>query len=152
MSTVLHLRPYTADDEEAAITVWQRSWQAAYPDIDFAARLSWWRTRWSSELVSRAAIVVADWDTTLAGFVTVDSAGYLDQLVVAPEYWGSETAAALLAEAKRVSPSHLDLHVNADNARALRFYRKHGFDISGDDVNPHSGKLVYAMRWTPKFD
>ena len=40
------LRPYAAADEDAAIALWQRTWQAAYPDIDFAARVEWWRRRW----------------------------------------------------------------------------------------------------------
>ena len=40
------LRRYAAADEAAAIELWRRTWQAAYPDIDFAARLDWWRARW----------------------------------------------------------------------------------------------------------
>ena len=64
----------------------------------------------------------------MVGFVTVDPATlYLDQIVVAPEAWGCGVAAALIAEAKRISPHGLDLHVNTDNARAIRFYEKHGF-------------------------
>ena len=31
------LRPYDPDDEDAAIALWLRTWQAAYPAIDFAA-------------------------------------------------------------------------------------------------------------------
>ena len=64
----------------------------------------------------------------MVGFVTVDPSTFdLDQIVVAPEAWGSGVAAALMAEAKRISPDGLDLHVNNDNARAIRFYEKHGF-------------------------
>jgi putative acetyltransferase len=84
------------------------------------------------------------------GFVTVDpKTRYLDQIVVAPEAWGSEVAAALLAEARRLSPDGLDLKVNADNARAIRFYEKHGFVISGEEVNPRSGAPVHVMSWRP---
>ena len=36
----LTLRPYLMDDEDTAITLWQRTWQQAYPHIDFAARLA----------------------------------------------------------------------------------------------------------------
>lgn len=144
------LRPYRPDDEEAAIALWHRSWQTAYPAIDFSERLPWWRTRWNDELVPNATITAAEYDTTLSGFVTVDVVGYLDQLVVAPEHWGSGIATALVEEAKRISPSHLELHVNEDNARALRFYGKHGFEIRSDDVNPVSGKPIHVMRWIPK--
>src|SRR5262249_7958639 len=73
----------------------------------------------------------------------------LDQIVVAPEAWGSKLAAALMAEAKRLSPSGLDLDVNADNARAIRFYEKQGFALVGEAVN-RSGAPIYKMSWRPR--
>jgi putative acetyltransferase len=145
----LKLRPYTSDDEGAAIALWQRTWQQAYPQLDFAARVAWWRTRWRDELVPAARIVIAEQNGKMAGFVTVDSSGYLDQIVVAPEAWGSPVAAALLDEAKRIAPTGLELLVNQDNERAVRFYKKHGFATSGTDTNPRSGALLYRMRWQP---
>jgi putative acetyltransferase len=146
----LALRPYEATDAEAAIELWQRTWQAAYPAIDFAARLEWWRERWRTELVPACTITVALIRGRMVGFVTVDaSTGYLDQLVVAPEAWGSGAAARLIDAAKRVAPAGLDLHVNRDNARAIRFYEKHGFAIGGEEVNPRSGAPIYRMSWRP---
>jgi putative acetyltransferase len=124
-ASALKVRPYTPADEDAAIELWQRSWQDAYPDIDFAARVGWWRERWRGELVPHAKILVAEMDGMLEGFVTVDpNTGYLDQIVVAPEVWGSTVAAALVDEAKTIAPQGIDLHVNKDNVRAIRFYEK----------------------------
>ena len=144
------LRRYRTADEEAAIELWRRTWQTAYPDIDFAERVKWWRQRWRRELVAQATIVVAESAGVLAGYVTVDPRnGYLDQIVVAPEFWGGALAAALLDEAKRISPTRLDLLVNKDNARAIHFYEKHDFVLAGDDVNPVSGKPVNRMCWQP---
>ena len=148
--TGLKLRPYLATDEDAAIELWRRTWQQHYPRIDFTARLAWWRERWRNELLPAATITVAEREGALIGFVTVDpQTRYLDQIVVAPEAWGSDVAAALIAEARRLSPSGLELKVNADNARAIRFYEKHGFAITGHDVNESSGAPVYAMSWRP---
>ncbi len=144
------LRPYAAKDEDAAVALWLRSWQTAYPQIDFAKRLDWWRERWRNELTTSADIVIAETAGTIIGFVTVDpQTRYLDQIVVAPEHWASGIGKALIAVAKELSPSGLELHVNADNARAIRFYEKLGFAISGDGVNPISGKPVHRMRWLP---
>jgi putative acetyltransferase len=146
----LVLRPYAPADEAAAIALWQRTWQQAYPDIDFGARLGWWRERWRGELVPACAITVAMDGEAMAGFVTVDPrAAYLDQLVVAPESWGGGAAAALVDAAKRLSVQGLDLHVNRDNARAIRFYEKHGFAVSGEEANPRSGAPIYRMSWRP---
>jgi putative acetyltransferase len=149
MRSAATLRPYTAADEAAAIELWRQSWQEAYPAINFAARIDWWRERWRNELVPSATIVVADAAGALAGFVTVNTTtGYLDQIVVASQHWGAGIAEMLLDEAKRLSPSRLELHVNQDNARAVRFYRKHGFAVAGEDVNARSGAPVYLMKWS----
>jgi putative acetyltransferase len=144
------LRRYEVADEEAAIALWQRTWQAAYPQIDFAARLEWWRKRWRGELLPAAEVVVAESGGALAGFVTIDPKTlYLDQIVVAPEHWRSGVGALLLAEARRISPRGLDLDVNVDNVRAMGFYLKHGFAITGEGKNPISGKPVHRMSWRP---
>ena len=148
-----HTRFYRPEDEAPAIELWHRTWQHAYPQIDFRARLEWWRERWRKDLVPKAEIVVAELigeeKADLIGFVTIDRDGYLDQLVVAPEHWGSSAAHLLVEEAKRISPAKVTLLVNKDNARAIRFYERNGFAHAGDDVNPTSGRPVLKMVWKP---
>jgi putative acetyltransferase len=152
-ATSFTLRRYTDADEAAAVELWRRTWQLAYPQIDFATRVAWWRERWRSELVPSTVITVAEHGGTMLGFVTVDPrTGYLDQIVVAPETWGSPLAAALVDEAKRIAPAGLDLLVNQDNARAVRFYEKNGFVITGANVNPRSGAPLHKMSWRGKRD
>ena len=147
MSASFTLRPYGPEDEDAAIDLWHRTWQLAYPSIDFAARLAWWRERWRNELVPNAAIVVAEQGRDQIGFVTIDGSGYLDQLVVSPDHWGSKLATELVDEAKRLSPGGVTLKVNADNNRAIRFYERNGFVHDGEDVNPSSKRLILKMAW-----
>ena len=149
MSLPFVLRPYRVGDEDAAIELWRRTWQQAYPSIDFTARVAWWRERWRNELVPAASIIVAEQADALTGFVTIDNQGYLDQLVVDPEQWGSPLADALVDEAKRLSPDSVTLLVNEDNARAIRFYQRNGFAHAGKDVNPTSGRPVLRMQWKP---
>jgi putative acetyltransferase len=143
------LRPYRAEDEDAAIALWQETWQLAYPAIDFAARVPWWRERWRGELVPKAEVIVAEIDGALAGFVTIDTTGYLDQLVVSPRHWGSPLATQLVDAAKQKSPRGITLLVNKDNARAISFYKRSGFVGDGEDVNPTSGRPVLRMAWRP---
>jgi putative acetyltransferase len=147
---IVTLRDYLPADENEAIELWRRTWAEHYPRIDFDARVPWWRERWRSELVPNTRIVLANIDSMLVGFVTVDpKTGYLDQIVVGPEHWGGGIAAALLNEAKRLSPGGLTLLVNKDNDRAIAFYRKHGFVDDGEDRNPVSGIPVNRMKWQP---
>ncbi|MDR3421920.1 MAG: GNAT family N-acetyltransferase [Xanthobacteraceae bacterium] len=146
----MRLRRYEPRDEDTAIALWLRTWQAAYPALDFVERLDWWRVRWRNELLPAAVVVVAEAEGGMIGFVTVDPKTlYLDQIVVAPEHWRAGIGAALIDEAKRLSPRGLDLDVNTDNARAIGFYRRQGFSIADAGVNPISGKPVHRMRWRP---
>ena len=147
MAAAFQLRPYRVEDEDVSIELWRQTWQQAYPSIDFAARVAWWRERWRNELVPNAQIIVAEQARALIGFVTIDDKGYLDQLVVSPDHWGSELANALVAEAKRLSPAGVTLLVNKDNSRAIRFYERNGFVHAGEDANPTSGRPVLKMEW-----
>jgi putative acetyltransferase len=149
LTACFNLRAYRAEDEDAAIALWLETWKLAYPSIDFDARVDWWRERWRSELVPNAAIIVAEQDGVMAGFVTIDASGYLDQLVVAPVHWGSLLATLLVDDAKRRSPDGVTLKVNADNNRAIRFYERSGFVHAGEDVNAGSKRLVLKMEWKP---
>ena len=148
MTAAFGLRRYRAEDEDASIALWLETWKLAYPAIDFDKRVDWWRERWRNELVPVAQVVVAEHDGALAGFVPIDSIGYLDQLVVGPAHWGSDAARLLMDEAKRLSPSGVTLKVNADNGRAIRFYLRHGFVKTGKEVNA-SGRAVDVMAWMP---
>jgi putative acetyltransferase len=144
------LRRYHPRDEDASVALWLRTWQKAYPELDFAERLDWWRERWRNEILPAAEVVIAEADDDVIGFVTVDPRTlYLDQIVVAPEHWRSAVGSALIAEAKRISPAGLDLDVNIDNVRAIGFYRRLGFLITGVGKNPISGKPVHRMSWRP---
>ena len=149
------LRPYQLADEQAAVALWQRSWQQAYPQIDFSQRVDWFREHWG-DLKLDSKIVVAEYDGApdhMAGFVAVSQrTGYLDQIVVAPEVQHLGVGKALIDAAKHIGREGLYLHVNKDNDRALAFYQKCGFSIAGEDVNRRSGAPVYMMTWRPGQD
>jgi putative acetyltransferase len=149
--SLVTLRPYDpVRDEDAALALWLRTWQKTYPDIDFAERFEWWSKQWRDDLVPKANIVVAEALEKIVGFVTVElDSHYLDQLVVAPEFWGIGVATKLIAQAKQLSPDGLNLSVNTDNARAIAFYEKEGFVVLGNGINEFSGRPVHHMIWRP---
>jgi putative acetyltransferase len=148
MPEAFQLRSYRESDEDSSIALWLETWRQAYPSINFDARVAWWRERWRDELVPVARIVVAEQNGAMVGFVTIDRTGYLDQLVVSPAKWGSDVARLLVDDAKRLSPTGVTLKVNADNARAIKFYVRNGFVKTGDEVNT-SGRTVDLMEWKP---
>lgn len=142
------VRPMRPEDLAETLDVWVAAWQAAYPNIDFAARRGWTKDRIAElERTGSLSLVALRDDRIIGALVVNPTTGYLDQIVVATADQGRGVAAILLAEARRLSPAVLDLHVNQDNARAIRFYQKHGFVTVGEDVNPRSGAPIYRMRW-----
>jgi putative acetyltransferase len=144
------IKPLLADDLPEMLDVWIAAWQAAYPAIDFAARRQWTADRISElERTGSQSFIATQSDQIVGALVINPQTGYLDQLVVATAHQGRGIADALLAEARRLSPTGIDLHVNQDNARAIRFYQKHGFLVTGTDVNPRSGAPIYTMSWRP---
>jgi putative acetyltransferase len=144
----IHLRPYTANDETETATLWIDTWQAVYPGIDFAARED--ALRWRDEIVPPATITLALAGERIVGVITVEPAtGYVDQLAVASDMWGTPVGTMLLDQAKRLSPATLHLRVNQDNARAIRFYLKHGFFQDGETFNQRLDKAQFIMRWRP---
>jgi putative acetyltransferase len=148
--TDLVVRPMLPQDLSETIDVWVCVWQAAYPAIDFEARRGWTIDRIAELERTGSVSLVALLASRIVGALVVNpKTGYLDQIVVATESQGRGVADVLLAEARRLSPTGLELHVNQDNGRAIRFYRKNGFATIGEDVNPRSGAPIYKMSWRP---
>jgi putative acetyltransferase len=144
------VRPMRAEDMAEMLDMWVAAWQVAYPDINFATRRGWTADRIAELERTGSCSVIASRDGRIVGALVVNpDTGYLDQLVVATECQGLGVATILLAEARRIAPGGLDLHVNQDNGRAIRFYEKHEFKTVGEDVNPRSGAPVFYMSWRP---
>jgi putative acetyltransferase len=144
------VRPMRADDLPETLDMWVAAWQVAYPAIDFAARRGWTADRIAElERTGSYSLIALRGDRIVGALVVNPTTGYLDQLVVATECQGGGVGAILLAEARRLAPVGLELHVNKDNARAIRFYEKHDFKTTGEDINPRSGAPIYRMSWRP---
>jgi putative acetyltransferase len=132
--------------------LWRASWQEAMPEIDFAARIGWFEQHMGSLLADGAVgrIAVEESNSRLLGFLTLNlRTGYLDQLAVLPQAKKMGIADALLAAARLLSPHGIDLVVNLENPRALRFYEQRGFIRTGSGSNPSSGRPTIALSWRP---
>jgi len=147
VSRPFRLRRYTEADEVETVALWISVWQAVYPEIDYASQSDAMRQRWREEIVPPAIVTLAVTDG-IVGLITVEPAsGYVDQLSVAPQMWGSGVAPTLIEDARQLSPALLELRVNQDNARAIRFYEKHGFEKIAEGFNARIGKPNFTMRW-----
>lgn len=145
------LLPALPAHRSAMAELWVASWAKTLPEIDFEARRPWLEGHLDGLADDGALIRVATTgDGTVAGFVVIHpGTGYLDQLAVAPAFWGKGAAETLMAEARRLSPGLVALDVNQDNPRAVRFYEKMGLAIVSEGENPMSGRRTFRMEWRP---
>lgn len=137
---MLTLRRAVAGDELAVAAVHVRSWQAAYagllPAEGLAALTPADRARrYTFETVPT---VLAEENGAIRGFVTYgerDGRAAVRALYVDPGHWGENIGARLLhhARAGLAGQGHgtVDLWVLQGNARAERFYLRHGFKPTG---------------------
>ena len=143
-------------DEErgALVDLWVASWRATFPTIDFDARREWFVAH-LAELEARGASLICIFEDMakpgerkLVGFVLIDpKTGWLDQIAVKPNAFGAGVGRELLNAAKRAAPEKIRLDVNADNFRALRFYKREGFARVGAGVNKLSGRETAVLEW-----
>lgn len=130
--------------------LWVAAWTKAMPAIDFEMRRGWFVDHLVA-MRDRGALVCCAFNPEngeMAGFVTLEPAtGLVDQLAVSPALWGSAVARELLDWARQNSQGALELDVNQDNARAVRFYEREGFERVSEGVNPNSGLRTWHYCW-----
>jgi putative acetyltransferase len=140
-------------DWPALLDLWVAAWRSIYKDLDFDARRDWLVAHVAAlEAIGAAALLLfEEAEPAPAGFVTIDPAsGWLDQICVRPDLFGAGAAQALIGAARSVSPARVRLDVNADNARAIRFYEREGFLCVGDGPTSFSGRPTVLMEWRPR--
>jgi putative acetyltransferase len=132
------------------VELWVQSWKATRSDIDFDARRDWFVQHMNGLHEAGATTILACDGAVMLGFVTINPhTNYMDQLAMRPDAFGSGVADQLVATAKYRSPYRIDLLVNQDNPRAIRFYRRAGFNITGEGGTKFK---VWSMTWTPQHD
>ena len=135
-------------DEDAAIELWRRTWQQRLSAHRFRRAAS---TGGASAGATSWSPVRARswWPSATATHARLRHRRSRDRAISTRSWWRRKPGAAasrhaLLDEAKRLSPRGLDLHVNQDNARAIRFYEKHGLPSPARTSNPRSGAPIHG--------
>lgn len=161
------LRPAVPDDAEGIAKAHTRSWQSAYRNVvpeHFLDGLQWelreafWRKELTAPTLPGSAVLVAEEDGTVVGFVAVGPSRDEDvpqsfevyALYVIPEAWATGTGEALLEAALAVVPEGTDvtLWVLEGNARGRGFYEHEGFTPEGGSkVVEIGGQPLVELRY-----
>jgi putative acetyltransferase len=117
--------------------IWHAAWHVAHPGrvpdgLTEARTLAAFHERTPARV---SDTTVAEVDGTVVGFIMI-AGDEVEQVFVDPAHHGSGIAAPLLAEAERqvgaAGYAQTWLAVVVGNARARRFYEKHGWVDEGD--------------------
>jgi GNAT superfamily N-acetyltransferase len=131
------LRPAAAADMATVADIWHAAWHVAHPGhvpdgLTQARTLAAFRERTPARV---ADTTVAEVDGTIVGF-TMIAGDEVEQVFVDPAHHGAGVAGPLLEEAEgRVRAAGFAeawLAVVVGNARARRFYERHGWVDEGD--------------------
>lgn len=107
----------------------------------------YWQTAAPSvrEALPQAELWVDMDGETVRGFIGLQE-GYIAGLFVDEGQQGQGVGGGLLAFCQR-KHRLLSLEVYERNERAVRFYQKHGFQITEKRTDEHTGESVYRMIW-----
>jgi ribosomal protein S18 acetylase RimI-like enzyme len=156
--------PLSASTIEAAIACAREVWPAAYEPILPAGQVDYMLDDRTDPNVLTEYLTATDrWfdlavPTPESAPDPVDVLGYtssrlaeptrvrLEQLYVVPRSWGTGVAdllfEAVLSHARAVGATLVDLTVNRNNGRALAYYRRIGFEVTGETVADIGGGYV----------
>lgn len=139
----IDLRAATPADIAAIGTLAHHIWNLHYPgiisqaQIDYMLALMYGPEALTRQFEEGHRFLLAEQRKTLLGFLSTEAKPdhyFIHKFYVAPQRHGQGIGGALLAHFLEQTPqaSLLKLHVNRNNHKAVRFYRKHRFTVCGE--------------------
>lgn len=146
----IEVRRAVATEARAVADVWLRSRRASVPAIPAPVHPDDEVRGWFADVVlpDREVWVATDGTDGAIVAVLVLDGGWLDQLHVAPGWFGRGIGTALVDRAKAERPGGLDLWTFAGNTGARRFYERHGFvAVATTDGDNEEGEPDIRYHW-----
>ncbi|MNH09406.1 putative N-acetyltransferase YjaB [compost metagenome] len=139
------IRPFTSTDMDAVLAIWLDASLQAHHFID----PMYWRT--NLDAMREIYLPAADnhvlcQDGAVLGFYSLYEEN-LAAIFVMPGQQGRGHGKALLSHAKQQRPT-LRLQVYQQNRASCDFYLSQGFQIEGEQQDPHTGCTEWVMRWS----
>ena len=145
------IRRATDADAPAVARLFLRSFKTTYPsfrEVHTDAETAAWI---ATEVIPKEeAWVVESATEGVVGWMVLGP-GELEHLYLAPEWVGRGLGDRLMALAKERQPAGLRLYTFQVNARACRFYERHGFVVvdTNDGSRNEEGEPDVQYRWEP---
>lgn len=137
------IRKFRNEDLEQIMQLWLQSNIQAHSFIE----KTYWKSHYNEvrKMLPEAEIYVFDSGEGILGFLGLQE-DYIAGIFVEENSRGRGIGKHLLHCAKQNRDS-LSLHVFTKNERAVRFYEKEGFKITGEQSDEETGEREYVMGW-----
>lgn len=137
------IRTFQAGDLEAVMSIWLSANLEAHAFVDPA----YWKSNFDAvtAMIPQAEVWVSEDGTRINGFI-----GVVDDYIAGIFVDASARAAGIgsqLLDRVRQDRKGLRLSVYKKNAAAVSFYRRRGFQIDKESVDPETSELEYTMTW-----
>lgn len=139
------IRSMQEQDIHQVMDIWLTSTIKAHPFIEEKYWLKHYRTV-KNKYLKVAKTYVMEEDGVVTGFISILKDEFIGALFVIPGRQGHQLGSALLAHVKDLYPN-LRAHAYEKNPRAVHFYRKHGFEVTGQQNNLDSSYSEYVLDW-----
>lgn len=146
----VRVRPARPDEVGDIVRVWLRSRAASVPAIPPPVHADHEVLAYfEAVVVPEREVWVADEDDTVVGLLVLENE-WIDHLYVDPSHTGRGIGTRLIEVARAQRPTGLKLWTFQANARARRFYRRHGFVETGStDGDNEEGAPDVRYEWSP---
>lgn len=137
------IREFQAGDLEAVMTIWLNANLEAHDFID----PEYWLRNYNAvkTMIPQAEVWVSENENGINGFIGLMD-DYIAGIFVGSLARSAGIGSQLLDRAKQNQKS-LRLSVYQKNTTAVSFYRKRGFQIHKESVDPETAELEYTMIW-----
>jgi GNAT superfamily N-acetyltransferase len=145
------LRGFEPGDVERVVAVWNATKRDTYDFLpaERTRTIDEDRAFFTAHVAPRCALFVAGVEQEIDGFLAL-AGSYVDRLYVLPARQRCGVGARLLAHAKSLAPSGLELHTHQRNGKARAFYEKHGFAaVRFGTSPPPECEPDVLYRWRP---
>lgn len=137
------IRAFKMEDLDRIMEVWLDTNIAAHSFIESG----YWESNYDTvkKLMPNATIYIYEENNRLQGFVGLMD-DYIAGIFVSQQCQSKGIGKKLLDYAKD-KKERLSLHVYKENDRAVAFYLREAFIVSGEQMEEATGKMELHMRW-----
>lgn len=137
------IRRFQAGDLETVISIWLNTNLEAHAFVD----PEYWRGNCGTvkAMIPQAEVYVSEDDRGINSFI-----GMIDDYIAGIFVDASARTAGIgsqLLDRVKQDRNSLRLNVYKKNTTAVSFYRKRGFQIDKESVDPETSELEYTMIW-----